>query len=229
MRCATPWLRASPLEAWGLKGQFWTPVGVNFERRLTVVRLQPDPERVRGWLERILNQVCASSIDPSRREDVAAAVLVFCGTDKGRAVQARRRLLRLGWDLDGSPPNGSGAEGFARAVQPMIGAAELWDEVVRRRTPGEEVKALRDLAQAGDREALNASAFPNLVSQESEWKIIEGAFGTARWDRTVRFVSKPICPKCYSALPSSEVWKMRAYGLATALNCCGRVLLLESD
>jgi hypothetical protein len=191
-----------------------------FARRMT-----PEFFQVKYWLEKILSVIFETenlAVDP---DDVAMIVLLLRSCDPpGIAAdkRARRRLLSLGLKPDRIAPPDDALPGFRSVLAPNMESSHDLEEISKIRTNVEEVQAfIADLStgEAGG-EYLDLQAVP-------EWAILREAFNSERERRRIEIVSLPInhCPKCRFALPDSEARRLKNDGVATAKNCCGRVIL----
>ena len=60
-----------------------------------------------------------------------------------------------------------------------------------------------------------------------EWPVLEDALSSQASNRRILVLPewRRSCPKCYRTLPRVEESKLRTVGIATAKNCCQRILL----
>ena len=61
----------------------------------------------------------------------------------------------------------------------------------------------------------------------TEWPILRAAFesNSARSRILVAQEGTSACPRCHRALPKIEIFKLHTVHIATATNCCGRVIV----
>jgi len=189
-------------------------------------RLQPDAARAKGWVERLIRGLLNSAVPPERRNDVAGAILVVLGTrpDPGGYRWARDCLLRLGMDLFGDAPSLDTVKGFESIFPPTVADSELWPRVRDVRTYPEQIKAyLRALDNSKPGEGYGD--LPREAHEE--WPALEEALTSESARKRILQLQRwqEACPRCYIKLPESEVFKLRSTCVATAKNCCNRVVV----
>jgi len=189
-------------------------------------RLEPDAACVKNYLDTLVASFMENPPPADDREIASAAILVASAAQITTnafpfhaASLARRKLLRLGADLEGAMPDIALAQGFARILVPDIDATALWASVRAARTAQEEVRAYRMAGSA----PISKADFPYLGSTP-EWPSLAGPDRKA-----ISFMPRfqTSCPVHYIALPSAEASRLHENGVGRALNCCGRILLCE--
>ena len=189
-------------------------------------RLRPELAQAKKWLDRLVRVLVNSAVPLERRDDIAAAVLVALGVapDVGRCRWARSCLLRLGVDFAAEPPTADGVRGY-RAVFPQRASfAELWARLAAQRTFSEQVASYLQALEEG----TPRDGYPDLPKAlHEEWPLLEAAFTSPHARRRIvpTGVSLEVCPRCYIRLPSSEMSKLQSIGIATAKNCCRRIVI----
>jgi hypothetical protein len=189
-------------------------------------RLQPDICIARAWLERLVAALAAVPLPADRRENVAAAILVLlaCGDDPKGARTARSRLLRLGYPLSGEPPSAEGVHGFQSVLIQTTSFAEIWPRVLTVRTFPELARAYALALQTGQ----SSNGFGELAeAAPKEWPVLKGALSSPDLRNRILVLEKwsKACPRCNRTLPLFEVSNLKTIGVATAKNCCGRILV----
>ena len=189
-------------------------------------RLQPDAARAKAWTERLIRGLLKSGVPPERRNDVAGAILVLLGArpDLSGYRWARECLLRLGMDLSGDGPSLDGVRGFESILPPTVAATGLWRRLQEVRTYPEQIKAyLRALENGkpgGDYGDLSREA-------HEEWPVLEEALTSESARKRILQVNRwqEACPRCHIMLPEGELFKLGSTCVATAKNCCNRVVI----
>lgn len=193
-------------------------------------RLQPDADRVRVWLHRLIDSLIRASVPLERREDVAAAILTLLGarSDTGGIRGARSQLLRLGIDLSGRAPTPDGVRGFQSVLMQTAEFSELWTRLQAVRTFQEQTRAYLSDLDGG----RPSAGYADLAREApEEWPILAAALVSERPRKKILVLHRwaEACPHCHIVLPNSEIHKLRSTSLATARNCCGRVVIWVGD
>ncbi len=191
-------------------------------------RLDLPEHRAVEWVAKVVGVLPASALPASRLQDVAACCLLLLQdpSDIPGARRVRATLHRFGLKIQAEPPRSDMEASFVRPARPTQTVEALWRRVQDVRTHEEMVAdyvaALRSGAPTSTSGALEDYA-PN------EWPTLKRAFDGGRYRDQILFVGRnaQICPRCQMALPSVEVQKFRSHLVATAANCCGRVVLFE--
>ena len=92
------------------------------------------------------------------------------------------------------------------------------------RTYPELVRSYLDALKKGG----SANEFPELArAAKEEWSTLKAALTSKDPFKNIieAKVFSDACPKCNLALPTSELSKLRSVGIATARNCCGRIII----
>ena len=191
-------------------------------------RLQPELVQAKEWLEQLIRVLVNSGVPLERRDDIAAAVLVALGVapDVGRCRWARSCLLRLGVDFATEPPTADGVRGYQAVLLQQATFTELWARLAALRTFPEQVASyLRAL-----KEGTPSDGYPDLPREvHEEWPLLEAALTSPQALRGIIFASSSheVCPRCHIKLPSGEIYKLRSRGIATAKNCCRRIVIWQ--
>ena len=191
-------------------------------------RLRPDLVQAKRWLEKLIRVLVNSDVPLERREDIAAAALVALGVkpDVDRCRWARSCLLRLGVDFSKEPPTADGVRGYQAVLMPQATFTELWAQLAALRTFPEQVASYRQALEEG----TPSDGYPDLPREvKEEWPLLEAALTSPQARRAIVFTSgsHEACPRCYIKLPSVEIQKLRSCGIATAKNCCRRIVICQ--
>jgi hypothetical protein len=188
-------------------------------------RLQPERSQAMSWLQQLIKSLLDAGVPPERRDDVAAAIMILLGTDVvPRLRSARGSLLRLNMDLSGGPPLSDSVLGFQSVLPQRKTFSELWSQVQEIRTYPELVRAYLEALRKGG----STTEFPELAqAAKEEWPALKAALASATPPRNIieAKIFSEACPKCHLGLPTSEVSKLQSVGIATARNCCGRIII----
>lgn len=189
-------------------------------------RLQPEAAQARGWLDRLIKALLNAGVPPERRDDVAVAVLTVLGMspEPGLCRWARGCLLRLNVDFAGEVPSRDGILGFQSVLPQQTTFSELWTRLRTLRTYQEQVHSYLQALEHGK----PSSDYPDLPSEaREEWPVLEDAITSTQSRAKLLFAKGAlgVCPRCHITLPSSEVYKLQSTGIATAKNCCGRIVI----
>jgi hypothetical protein len=189
-------------------------------------RLQPDAAIAKIWLERLVHALSMASLPADRLESVAAAVLVLvaCGNEPDAVRSARARLLRIGYKLTKGPPSEENVEGFQSVLPPLRSFEEIWAQVQNVRTYAEQTKSYLAALQTGQ----PSGDFSDLSKAvPEEWPTLCNAIASHNKDQRILVLDRwtTACPRHHMTLPEIEISKLRSIGVATARNCCDRVLV----
>ena len=191
-------------------------------------RLRPELAQVKRWLEQLIRVLVNSSVPLERRDDIAAAVLVVLSVepDVGRCRWARSHLLRLGVDFANEPPTADGVRGYQAVLLQQATFTELWARLAALRTFPEQVASYRQALEEG----TPSDGYPDLPREvHEEWPLLAAALTSPQARREIVFTSssQEVCPRCYIWLPSVEIQKLRSCGVATAKNCCRKIIIWQ--
>jgi hypothetical protein len=162
-----------------------------------------------------------------RRGDVAAAILTVLGTAPDIEISrwSRSSLFVLGYDLFAAPPTGDAMRNYQAVLLQRETFADLWNRVGQVRTYSEQIQAYVTALERG--EAAPAD-YPDLPSAASDvWLSLEKAFKSPQYRKRLVFMKglREACPVDHVNLPRIELEKLKKIGIATAKNCCGRVII----
>ena len=191
-------------------------------------RLRPELAQAKGWLEQLIRVLLDSGVPLERRDDVAAAILVALGIEPndGRYRWARSCLLRLGADFANEPPTADGVRGYQAILLQQATFTELWARLAALHTFPEQVASYRQALEEG----TPSDDYPDLSEEvREEWPLLEAALTSPQARRRIVFTSgsHEVCPCCHIRLPSCESYKLRSRGIATAKNCCSRIVIWQ--
>jgi hypothetical protein len=192
-------------------------------------RLRPDAAQARTWLERIIKVLLGVDLPPDRRDDVAAAILTVVGISPEPALYrwARGCLLRLGIEFTGPPPSTDGVRGYQTVLLQREDFLELWLRLRDVRTYQEQVRSYLDAVNTGK---PSPDAYRDLQKDAGEeWPVLKAALTSSEARRKLLLANGSIdaCPVDHIMLPSGELDKLRSIGVATAKNCCRKVIIWQ--
>ena len=196
-------------------------------------RLRPEPAQAKEWLEQLIRVVVNSMVPLERRNDIAAAILVALGTasDVGRCRWARSCLLRLGVEFADEPPAADGVRGYQSVLPQQATFPELWARLAALRTFPEQVASYRQALEEG----TPSDGYPDLPSEvQEEWPLLEAAIASPQARRRIvicgfKKSSHEYCPWCHIKLPTGEIYKLESRGIATAKNCCRKIVIWHRE
>ena len=191
-------------------------------------RLRPELAQAKEWLEKLIRVLVNSGVPFERRDDIAAATLVVLGVkpDLGRYRWARSCLLRLGVNFAKGPPTDDGVRGYQAVLLQQATFTELWARLAALRTFREQVASYLQALEEG----TPSDGYPDLPrAAHEEWPFLEAALTSLQARRRIAFASgsHEVCPRCYIRLPSVEIQKLQSHNIATAKNCCCRILIWQ--
>ena len=191
-------------------------------------RLQPDFDTAKAWLARLVDVLAANLPPADRYEDVAAAILILlaCDDDANGARRARAHLLRMGCPLSDEVPTSERVQGFQSVLIQKRGFVETWNEVRTVRTFPEQTRAYV-LALKTGRPSMEYGDLPKRVPEE--WPVLQDALTSPNSRTRIWLLEEwsTACPRCHITLPIFELSKLRTIGIATAKNCCHRILIYQ--
>ncbi|GEM_PF-1150084 len=193
-------------------------------------RMQPEVSRVKDWLSRLVSVLLKAGVPVERQRDVAAAVLLLAGTStQGNASRvARDRLIRMKMDFQAGIPAMENVPGFVAALPSSLLHTETWQRILEIRTFPEQARAyLRALNSGGP-----SSEYAELVGAAVKEKpVLDDALTSPTGRERILELNhyQEFCPRCRTALPKSEVSKLQIFCVATAENCCRRVIVWPGD
>ena len=103
---------------------------------------------------------------------------------------------------------------------------ELWTRLAALRTFPEQVASYRQALEAG----TPSEGYPDLPEEaHEEWPLLKAAITSpqARCEIVLASSWQEVCPRCYMRLPSVEIQKLRSCGIATAKNCCRKIIIWQ--
>lgn len=193
-------------------------------------RLRPDSVRASAWLEKLITKLIKTGVTDQRRADVAAAILTQLGarSEPGGDRLARARLLALRFDVAGLPPPPDLAQGFQSVLIQTAEFADLWRRMQSIRTYAEQARAYLSALESGQQ----SHDYDVLLAEvPQERRFLEEAVGSPKWPDRILPLPKwtDACPRCHRMLPTGEVQSLRTKSIATARNCCCRILIWPGD
>lgn len=183
------------------------------------------PEKARSWLRQIVTAFCASPPPAMQLGPVPAAIMALCGSDPDleEVRAARARLLRVGGVPGGRLPSDEPVKSFRAAMEDTRSYEQSWQRIQEIRTWREQVRAYCETAIDG-RPGADFQELLDALPREAP--LLNAALASER-ARSALIVLKswqPTC-SCHIQLPTGEQSRLRAFGVAMALNCCRKVLL----
>lgn len=189
-------------------------------------RLEWTPGIVRAWLAKVAGALPCDGFGADDRSLVAGALLSLVGPESAERIRAT--FFRLELSLDGPPPD---VEDFPLyAFASLMDFESAWAQVGAVRSipewSADLVTALK-AAPLDNASGFDNSPFPSLCPDQ--WPTLRAALTTERARRGIGFGGRDItaCPRCWRALPSGQVQDYRRHHVATASNCCGRVIVFD--
>ena len=173
-------------------------------------RLEPDLGIAKAWLGRLLDVI--SGLDPpaDRKEDIAAAILVFLAVDCGpnNARVARARLLQMDYPISSEAPSPERARGFRSVLTEKTAFADAWKQVLSVRTFAEQIRAYL-LAFHTRRPSMEYPDLPKELPEE--WPVLKDAHTSQAARSRILILDEwtNACPKCHMTLPGIELSKLR--------------------
>jgi hypothetical protein len=131
-------------------------------------------------------------------------------------------------DFSGDIPSTKGVQGFQSILPQSVALGELWAGLQRIRTYPEQVRAYLIALKNGK----PATEYGDLAKEaREEWPVLEEAFTSESARKRILELShwRESCPHCQISLPTSEVFKLQSLCIATAKNCCRRILIWTGD
>ncbi|RWM12858.1 MAG: hypothetical protein EOR72_20260 [Mesorhizobium sp.] len=193
-------------------------------------RLLPDipASRAHAWLRRLVDAFCANGLAPTRSETVLSAIMALCGSDPNaetlRATRARVRIV--GGDPSAPWTDSEEALAFRFAMGDAGPLGPAWDRAGATRTWREQARAYCEaLFEGGPQQGFDEL----LSSLPSEASTLREALETGGTDNVVLLSQWRASCTCHMQLPKMEQGKLRAYGVATAANCCQKVLVWPEE
>ena len=157
-------------------------------------------------------------------ELVACAVFLFhaCESRDDSPKNARRSLLKIGFDFEAGPPNLDELGGFLDILGSRIDTEAFFRKIASTRTFQEQVHSYLELLE--HRRATGE--FSDLRALE-EWSLLESALANSGQRQKLLLIPEPqsSCPKCHIALPKAEYGNLLSKSVCTARNCCRRVIV----
>ena len=189
-------------------------------------RLQPDLNRIKDWVDRLIFTLLKIGVPPERRDDVVATILLKAGALAERNVDrwARDSLLRMHMDFSvGLPPMDS-VSGFSAVLPQRATAVDVWSRVQDIRTYEEQVRAYM-LVLKGGKPSIEYGELAKEAAEE--WPILEDALTSPSARTRILELNRyeEFCPTHLISLPASEAYKLKMLHVATAKNCCSSVIV----
>ena len=129
-------------------------------------------------------------------------------------------------DFANEPPTADGVRGYKAVLLTQVSFTELWARLAALRTFPEQVASYRQALEEG----TPSDGYPDLPREvHEEWPLLAAALTSPQARRRIVFTSgsHEVCPCCYIKLPSVEIQKLRSCGIATAKNCCRRIVIWQ--
>jgi hypothetical protein len=190
-------------------------------------RLRPDPGLAREWLEKVVTALLRNPVPAKRLDDVASAIVTLLGCkgeSRSAARLARQQLLLLGAGIDGPPPLSQHSQGFQQVLLQTADWATLWSRLQTIRTYAEYVRAYLSALEAGQHD-FECAELAEVASEE--WPTLRGALASPHLRTKILILDRwrDACPRCHMKLPSFQENRLRENSVATAKNCCSRVII----
>ena len=121
-------------------------------------------------------------------------------------------------------PSSERVQGFQSVLIQRTGFAEAWAQIQMVRTFHEQTRAYLSALKTG----RPSTEYPDLPkAAPEEWPVLQDAITSPNSRERILVLERwsSACPKCHITLPAFELSKLRTIGIATAKNCCRRILL----
>lgn len=189
-------------------------------------RLHPDSELVRSWVSRLASVLSRAEGVEERQGEVAAFYLYWLGLgeEHDRARNARSHILRTGYSIGDEPPSIEWLSDVS-SIQPIEkGVRELWDKILNIRTYPEQMRSFLAALESGD---LSVKFDDLATAIPVEWRVLKDVIAIPARRTRIHFIEgfADACPQHGMGLPQAEQNKLRTIGVATAANCCGKILI----
>ena len=184
-------------------------------------RLEPHLDRIRIWMARI-ERSAPSGFPSTGMVSLRAGVVALAAATGADPVTTRGRLLRVGADLDDAMLDFEAIPGIAY-IGRGIDLKGFWMRIRACRSLPEQNKSYLD--QLRGRAAIGE--YPDLMADPDLWQILgRGLVAPPGWNLALE--ARPgydACPRCNIGLPIAEVRRLHGRYVATARNCCNRIVL----
>lgn len=191
-------------------------------------RLRPDAATARQWLALLLNVQSRLEIPEERKPDIVAASLaVLRSTPTPEALRSTRgRLLRMGVNFTTLNPNEEAASRFVASLPGDASFSTLWQQLSVTRSYAEQ----RDALIRAWVDGRSSDDYPDLRSAAPhEWPVLEQAIATPAAMNRISILPgvSDTCPECDIVLPPGARMQLNSVGIASAVGCCHRVLVVR--
>lgn len=196
--------------------------------RFVCGRLSPNLDDAKRWARAVFRAMTRTGLGDASTAEASACVLALLGANPSEAAyrEAREHLLALNVDLLQPAPAVADASGFVDAVPQLRPFDELWSALRAVRTFAEQRGALWKAFAEG---TPNSGYLQLEAAVPNEWPTLSAAITSSKARARVLSVrdGEEGCPSCSMNLPPKELSKLRSVGIATATNCCQRILVLQ--
>jgi hypothetical protein len=193
-------------------------------------RLRPEVARVKTWLDRLIRALLKTGAPPDRRDDLSAAILLMLSNwqEPNGYRWARDCLIRTNTDFAGPVPSIKGVQGFRAILAQNAALEELWTKLNAVRTYPEQLRAYL-IAMKNNQPSLEYADLAKVAIEE--WPVLENALTSEASRRRILELKQwqESCPRCQISLPTGEVYKLESVRIATAKNCCNRVVVWTGE
>jgi len=131
-------------------------------------------------------------------------------------------------DFAGPVPSTKGVQGFQAILPKGAALEELWTKLNAVRTYPEQLRAYLNALKNGQ----PSLEYVDLAKEAfEEWPVLEDALTSQVSRRRILELKQwqKYCPRCQISLPTSEVFKLESVRIATAKNCCNRVIVWTGE
>lgn len=186
-------------------------------------------DMAREWLRRLVDAFFANGPADERRETAIAAAMALCGSAPDReALRATRSRVRMAGGEFGGPYPGYGeADPFRAIMGDEAPLDDAWRRAGETRTWREQARSYCDALEGEG----TVDGFDELLSAlPSEAGTMAAALANGNANgHVIRLGHWQATCNCHMQLPRMEQGKLKAFGVARALNCCQRVLVWPEE
>ena len=192
-------------------------------------RLQPEAPQV-TWLERLIKAFLGVGVEPEPAQRCGGGDSGSLGdaVTTGRGSLGARLASSGGHGHVRPPPSSHGVQGFRSTLPETIGFEELWQRVQSVRTYPEQVRSyLRAV-----KERKPGTDYSDLAQEApEEWPVLEAAVTSEYSRKKILELDhwQDSCPRCNITLPTGEIFKLQSTRIATAKDCCNRIVIWPGE
>ena len=131
-------------------------------------------------------------------------------------------------DFAGPVPSTKGVQGFHAILAQNAALEVLWTKLKAVRTYPEQLRAYL-IAMKNSQPSLEYVDLAKVAIEE--WPVLEDALTSDASRRRILELKRwqESCPHCQISLPTGEVYKLQSVRIATAKNCCNRIVVWTGE